>query len=147
MNQFLGLLIIVIIAYPAKGYPDPGKTSQWLINSPVSLMDWGVFHAEKDLKESVRNIEENTDMFHHLGSFAAYDWEEDEIQFIVRVEYKDITHTGCKIVRKALINDLRGGEHNKWDYLPIRMEGWFSNEGFRRCDQPEDIGKKLMNIT
>lgn len=136
------ILIGCLLAGPAWAGPD--KTIQWLMDEPLSLLDYGIYKIEQGLQERFRGED--------ISSSAYYDWDSNEIRALlfVEVKYKDVSalKEECAIALDRMRVDagnfdgeLMSGEYSDWaDY--------FQHNGFTRNNAPKqvlkEIDKKIM---
>jgi hypothetical protein len=148
-----GYAIIFLTAFflfPVQGaVAEPNAAVQFLIKSPVSMLDWGFKNIEDHL---IRNQEALTanekDLLNKTVSVSVdYDWSKDAIRISIGLRLSEKTQktpmTMADIREQVvfIVKYLRGGlSMNPYD-------AFFRHKGFRHRGAPENLENKLSEIT
>ena len=148
------MLIVALSAFSSPATTEPGPIGRWLMNTPVSLWDKGMFAAAEAAKRAAKAIEAEGHGAYTSHS-VRYDWNNNEIIFdfsVLRFSGA-IQHKNCNLMRRAFISVLTGGAHaggssNKYSrFLIHRTVGqWFSHYGYQSKDRDKRLAEKLSRI-
>jgi len=131
-------LILLVLMLPIVVMADPGAATRQLINDTVSMLDFGLFRAERDFERRV--LESRRQQYKHLGSAnltgaeggVFYLFADDLI--VVRAVLKgsepdvDTFESECK----AFIEYLR-------IWVGVNSHDWFAHSGYQRSDRPTKL--------
>jgi hypothetical protein len=125
---------------------EPTANMQYLMNEPVSMMDWGLLNIDK-------SIESNGGLKKYGNTITSYDWDKNRILIIVSsigASSKEQAKEWCRdivsFIRGFLGVDEKNGKpvfKNNQSFL----YRYFTHEGFKRNAEPKELGKELDNIT
>lgn len=130
----------------------PNQASSYLINEPVSLLDWGMYKTEQFL-ESVEVDWWSEDFDPHVFNQVWYDWDRDRIVIDVQLTIKagNPTRAQCaSVLRKMVESSLVPFDTRK--PRPTINDGvstWgvaFAHSGYVAGNEPKDLGKKVDDI-
>lgn len=137
------------LAGPAPAEPD--SAVQFLMSQRVSMLDWGV----RELEDSLEGLS----LAHGaipISTTARYDWEENRINITsyalflngidppTRAQAKALAKETIERVRATLFVDPKTG---KWIGDRCMLSMYFSHSGYSEGEEPEDLCKRLANIT
>jgi len=138
-------LTLLVLMLPIVAIADPGAATQFLINDPVSMMDMGIFRAERDLSGIVETRKRlykkwNDPSLTVLDGYVSYHYDDDLI--VLGVELKgvepkaEILEEECRVILEQMRIHAR-----------VLTEPWFRHEGFKRTPEPEDFIEKIKGRT
>lgn len=146
MNKRSITLLIVSLMLVNPAQSSPSKITNYLMDEPLSMLDWGIYQISKDL---------GPQLFDDAGinygrSFASYDWDQDRlnVSYVGYIKYKDIDKG--KGLCKAIINNLRaffGVDIKSGKLTPFSNLGrYFTHAGFARNAQPDNVSAEISNV-
>lgn len=130
---------------------EPGLIGQWLMNEPLTLLDWGIYQARKSAEDAATEMQDSNLLMTYAAGYAEYDWDNNEIEIWLYADsHVDVTHDHCNIYRQTfltqhLLSEARGSSMHH-DRAVKQVDEWFSHEGFKRSTRPEDLAEKLARI-
>jgi hypothetical protein len=128
---------------------EPNDALRFLMNEPVSMLDWGFRNIEDHL---IRNQEALTatekDLLKKTVSVSAdYDWSKDAIRISIGLRLSEKTQKTPMMLADVrehvefIVRYLRGGlTMNPYD-------AFFRHKGFRHRETPENMENKLSTVT
>ena len=128
------------------GYGEPDSTIKYLINEPVTMLDWGLHR--------LNNILEKRELSAFDAAMAMnYDWETNRFKVIVAAAFKATTEPTAKSLCKNAIGEIKQSffvDHETGKPMVAgfsNMGSFFSHSGFKTGETPVDVGRKLERIT
>ena len=146
------LILIFVMLLPTLALGEPTKTPKYLMAESMSLMDWGIYKANKRMK----SFEEYKGIFpvDYSTGWADYDWDENRITLIGMFRGDAIDATTVENCTKSVFqlkNSLLSPFYTKADKREAAesmLSELFSHEGgYRAGNRPDDVGKQLVHIT
>ena len=132
-------------------YAEPGPIGRWLMSEPVSLWDWGLLEAGKEVDQAAEYVAGHFGQRAH--GWVRYNWKNNEIDLrvTIRAYDGDISHEICNKVRRAFIGALAYtfslvNEDLVRDLLRENIDSWFSHNGYRNAERDKELGEKMSRI-
>jgi hypothetical protein len=128
---------------------EPDTALRFLMNEPVSMLDWGFKNIEDHLMRNQEVLTANEkDLLKKAVSVSVdYDWSRDAIRISIglylseKMQKTPMTLTDVKEHVIFIVRYLRGGlTMNPYD-------AFFRHKGFRHRETPEDLENKLSAVT
>jgi len=141
------IFVLLLTPFMARGQPSPSV--RFLMEEPVSMLDWGLAHIEKHLYDR-RSILTGgaADLFAtDLFVSTDYDWTANRIEIGVRLQLKHKPLNMAADLDKirhhiaGLVTYLRG----VLTLMPF--DAFFRHKGFRSSGPPDDMEAELTGIT
>jgi hypothetical protein len=128
---------------------EPSRAVQFLMQEPVSMMDWGLKNIEDHLYRNRAVLTENeTSWFAKEPSITVdYLWEKNTIQISITLHTTEKTQQTSKRMFdirshiKLMVTFLRGTLTMK------PYDAFFRHKGFRSKESPEDLSGELSEMT
>ena len=143
--------VLGALAMPVRA--EPGPIGRWLMNTPLTLWDWGMMRADQAAEKAALQTQRFVVGDGEWSSSAWYSWENNEIEIVVDVASltADMSHEGCNEARRSFIGVLSGAWNLRDEQLARQRMSetigrWFSHEGFQRENRDEDLAEKLTRI-
>lgn len=136
---FLSLFLLVNI-----GQAEPTPTVNYLMKTPVSLFDYGMYKLDKSFKESAEDNYKIDGKFPNI-SYVSYNFNLNKISMVLIyvVESKKPNIKDIKNRMGEIIGQIRGtlslGNYGL-------LSQFFSHKGYTVKGKPDNIGKDLANI-
>jgi len=151
MKKLLVLFMLFTALAPDAG-AEPNEAAKFLINEPVSLLDFGIYRLEKDLNGLKRNL-----AVHHALPFditVNYDWEKNKI--IIQLTYGFEGNPPPKTIRNGVRNvlkqirgflgvDSKGKVYHKRGFS--KAADYFSHEGYLIKNRPAALEQHIDQMT
>ena len=153
MKKVIFFVAFIFLA-SINGYSEPSKTIQFLMDDPVSMLDWGMFQMEKfgedclndnivEIVASDLSISKNKI---HVGNGVNYNWDSNLINFwfILSIDFhsKDKLNTfdveSIKSVGKKIIDRINTYREYFFNY--------FEHVGFKTKNNTTDVEKEIPNL-
>lgn len=142
------ILFVLLFVLVQGAAAEPNQSVKFLMNQPVSLLDFGIYRLEKDLKK----IKKELALYHALPFDIAvnYDWENNKI--LIRLTYgyernpprktiqKGVRHV-IKQIRGFLGVDPKGKVFHKRGFS--KAADYFSHQGYIIQNRPEALEKDI----
>jgi len=167
-NKLCAAVAAVVLATAVAA--EPGPVGNWLMKDSVSLLDWGLYQAQRDMDAAAQRLQNNNESNEpvkegdvsiwarppRFSANARYDWDDNEIvlSLAINVDPDDYsrlaTHDECNRYRQNFLRQL--GIFHYEESVKVGLgpdwvvDRWFSHSGFKRGDRPEGLGKKLSRI-
>lgn len=166
------IILLLVLILPAVASGEPTETPKYLMSEPMSLMDWGIYQADKKM-ESFRVLNHlKPDFFsiHYMGGSARYDWNENRIVLSGMFEGNgtqdectenlrklksafadpawdaELQREAAEVVVGVLLDDANPELQRK--AAERVLDVLFSHEaGYQTKGRPTDVGKQLIHIT
>ena len=147
---YKGLLFVIIIClHVPPTMAEPSREVQFLMQEPVSMMDWGLKNIEDHLYRNRAVLTENKNsLFAKEPSIAVdYIWEDNTIQIAISLRTYDKALKTSKRMSdirshvELIITFLRGTLNMK------PYDAFFRHKGFRSKESPSELGGELSEIT
>lgn len=127
---------------------EPSATSAYLMDEPATLLDLGIVSLRSDIKNLFK-----TDSTSNYFTSVSYVWEEDAIEIFVYIASACDSRAQAQRKVEQAINEILADAG--W-FLEKKHPGLYKNgsiyselfihEGFKRTNQPENLGKKIDNL-
>ena len=133
-NNYLAIAVIVLFIFSGNCNAEPDATVNYLLNDVMTMFDFGIYRMGKLLEYEAKNQD--------FMSSVSYDWNENRLTLRLKA-------TRPKILKKSLAKaDCRAIIIAVEKRFTIHNMNWcFTHLGFDRPSQPEEIGRKMFNIT
>ena len=147
MRNFL-VLFIVLAAFVQDAGAEPTESANFLMNEPVSLLDFGIYKLEKDLKGLGKDLAINYSTPFDIS--VRYDWEKNKIviQFTYGYERNPPPKTILIGVQKVLKQikgflgvDPKGKVYHKRGFS--KVADYFSHQGYLTQNRPKELEKEI----
>jgi hypothetical protein len=128
---------------------EPDTALRFLMNEPVSMLDWGFKNIEDHLtrNQEVLTANEKELLKKAVSVSVDYDWSRDAIRISIglclseKMQKTPMTLADVKEHVIFIVRYLRGGlTMNPYD-------AFFRHKGFRHREAPEDLGNQLSAVT
>jgi hypothetical protein len=125
---------------------EPSSKIQYLMDEPVSMLDWGMIWIDESLKGTLAEYRTST--------ITYYDWNENriiislsELGSTIGVTSKEKAKEKCRTIVSSIRTFLGINEKDGKPYSEkSNLYSYFSHSGFQRS-QPEGLYEELDNIT
>lgn len=132
-------------------HADPNTTAQFLMNDPVSLLDFGIYRLENEIK-----IHRDTLVIKHKPPhtvFVDYNWEENKIE--IKLAYGDVSNPPMAEIKKEIITILgalkkilgvspTGKAYHKDGFSNVPE--YFSHKGYISQNRPQNVEKEIDQL-
>jgi len=139
---------LLLALAPLVAQAEPGRVTRWLMNEPMSLMDWGMVSIEKKLADL--KIAESVFTSKFFYGSAEYDWEADRIRIHVSFIGKG-TEAECienlKRAKAAFLNFTWDEKEHPRVAREVLRTLFAHRGGYSSKSEPPDLGDVLLNIT
>jgi len=138
-------LIILVFFLSFNVHAEPSETTEYLMSTPLSMMDWGLFRLKQHLNTSGWTSSEKS--FHN----AWYDWDKNQIT--IRGTYNTVSNKNKhKQLCKSHINLIRstlgyGETQSKTTIDLFGVHNYFKSESFRNKNEPKSFIEDVTNRT
>ncbi len=166
------MILLLVLMLPALALGEPAETPKYLMSESMSLMDWGIYQADKRMNSFrvLNNLKPDFFSIHYMGGSARYDWNENRIVllgifegngkrdectenlrklksvFTDRVWDAELQWKSEEVTENVLWNDANPELQRK--AAEMVLDGLFSHEaGYQTKGRPDDVGKQLIHIT
>lgn len=142
-------LLLFLLFFSGHLYAEPSKTTKYLMNDSLSMLEWGIFKIDNVL---------NTEKYPELDSVTrnsfdtTYDWDSNEltIKAVVYPSYEKLKKIGNKEACRLVLSSLktRFGYHfrdSKVNFLSIA--NYFKHKGFYKREEPDTFSKDIEKMT
>lgn len=144
-NGLFFIIIAIIVSVSAQGKAEPSKEVYWLMNEPVSMLEWGLYrlNSEIEFDERIMSIISGTKPYARW----IYDYENNEIQLQI-VYYVD--NFEKKIMREKMKESI---EYIKVQFPVAKnigstiLHSYFTHDYYEDANRPKSIGKHIDKIT
>lgn len=135
MKKILGLLFSASLLWSA-----PSTSFAYLMNEPISMLDWGIYKTEKLFKGwSAEGISKNEIMTDSYTS-VDYDWNNDTLNLNMNFYLSNkINDTRAKNICKKTLMKFRE------EWVTYLLAPLFHHKGFTRKNKPENLDKEIMD--
>lgn len=134
------LIFILGVGIIPYSYADPSKPFRYLMDTPTTLLDWGILRLEMWLKGFLPDI----------TSSVNYDWKDDKLNINLFTRNSEISgdaiklKSSCKQYITTLQEFINKRPVNADQYPNFAFfDQFFSNAGFAQGQKPENIGKLI----
>lgn len=132
---------------------EPGPVGRWLIETPVSLLSFGIFRAEQQMQKAADAISNRLELQpEFVAGSANYNWKENRINLVLIVGSASDTLPPnlLESICSQAVASIRtfGGVLNGSPILgeASTYANLFEPIGYSRKDAPEDLSQKLDHI-
>ena len=101
MKKIIISVLLLMLLVP-NAHADPNTAAQFLINDPVSLLDFGIYKLENEIK-----VHRNALVIKHKPPhmvFVDYNWEENKIE--IKLSYGDVGNPLIAEIKKEIVSIL-----------------------------------------
>lgn len=149
-------IILILLSLSSVSYSEPTPTLQYLINEPVSMLDWGLFQLNNKLNEiSVGYDDGKKFKTITLNTIVLYNFEKNTI--IINSHPKELYYViDGKKNAKQLCKDIATNIRATLVISPnppfesffsiLLIDTLFSHRGYTKSDRPKDTAIELMDI-
>lgn len=132
------LISLLCISITDSAFAEPSPTVRYLMNEPVSRLDWGIYQLQKELEE--------------LNVSVRYNWDENRIEISKSSSETPKDLNQAKILCKEEVSNLKiilgvnpeiGKPYGENSFLWV----FFRHEGYKLKSEPETLWEDLDNIT
>lgn len=121
-------------------YADPSKAFRYLIDTPTTLLDWGIFRLELWLKGFLPD----------LTSSVSYNWKDDKLNINLFTRNSEtssdtiILKKSCKQYITSLQEFINRRPSNADQYPNFYFfDQFFPNAGFAQGQKPDNLGQQI----
>ena len=136
---------ILPLFFPLLALGDPGAATRYLMNDNVSMLEFGLFRMNYELKDEVlpKLISQNSDIANHedfeVRIGGGYNWDDDLITVLITI--KPATKDAEKRCKEA----IESTRLNVWG--GVRYGFWFTHMIFAPKSEPENLADELTERT
>lgn len=142
------LPVLLLLLWIQNVFADPNKTAQFLMNDPISLLDFGSYKLENEIKVHRNSLVIKHNPPHTV--FVDYNWEENKIE--IKLSYGDVGNPPKAEIKKeiiAIVGALKkilgvtpaGKTYHKDGFSSVPE--FFSHKGYISKDRPKDVEKEI----
>ncbi len=124
---------------PAASLAGPDEVTQWLMQDPLTMLDYGIYKINIDLRDG----------WYPIGGNAVFQWDDNRVVIsrMVDAGTQPSVETLCskwveKIRSRGGLNADTGVPYGGWSHF-AQM---FAHEGFEKLDAPKDLYKNIDKI-
>ena len=168
------IILLLVLILPAVASGEPTETPKYLMSEPMSLMDWGIYQADKKMEsfKVLNNLKPDFFSIHYMGGSARYDGNENRIVLSGMFEgngTQDECTENLRKLKSAVVDytwdrpwqwktgELSVGVMEFWDSVTpekqreaaerVLDELFRHGAGYQGRGRPDDVGKQLIHIT
>lgn len=149
MRLILGILMIAYMFYPVSANTEPNTTTRYLMNEPLSMLDFGLYILEKSIERNLTKAE-----YEKIFVFTNYDWNRNRIVIQVLINDSYNTENEGKEVCRSILNEIREQfaiNHKtgkpRIEKIGSTISSYFSHEGYTNNNEPKEFNLEIANIT
>lgn len=142
------MLLTLLLFMATSAYGEPSGTFRYLMNEPLTLLEWGLYRLEK--YTGTMKFEE-LDLI-KVNSSVGYDWDKNRLQlgFVVYPKHMSLELTPAKELCGKMLLGIRSGfsaefGDNIRDVMGISR--FFERESFQSKSRPKSLMKDIENAT
>lgn len=143
------LIIVCLLAASVQGLQaEPNETSTFLINDPISVLDFGMYKLEKDINAYRNDLPIKHQPPHSV--FVDYDWDENKIFIVLSYgEPGNTPITEIKTEIKKILTVLKRNFGVNIKGEPFQKNGfstiaeYFSHRGYTKKNIPQNFKKDI----
>jgi len=146
--MFIFLIGMSFLVHPDL-HAEPSASVKFLMQEPVSMLDWGLRQVEEDLYRNRSLLTRNKENLFDPEPIirVVYNWEENRIQIKVKL----ILDAGVKKT-SGRIKEIRSHVELMVAYLKgiltmTPYDAFFRHKGFRSKESPQNLESELVEIT
>ena len=149
---------------------EPSSAMKFLMDDPVSMLDWGIFHLERSLEKRMHGLDHLPDDTWSQSASVNYDWEKNRLT--IEIGYTLWTDASLHRIKKpreagfreAIATVVNSVQEHLWvshaidPIFPERVRRqhhdfsalssmYFSHRGFEKKKEPENLAKEMDQIT
>ena len=128
------MCILAVLSVTAESIAEPGPIGRWLMTTPMSLWDKGMFEVGNTVKRATEHIASGYD----ARGGVNYDWDNNEINIWLSVHNypNDLSHENCNKIRRTFIGHIASAKGEDDDniaalLLYASIASWFSHIGYK----------------
>ncbi|WP_415906389.1 hypothetical protein ACMXYX_01090 [Neptuniibacter sp. QD72_48] len=143
------IVLIVCLSTSLVSNAEPDSTARYLINEPLSMLEWGIYRIQKKLDEDR--------LFpHHSVSpsykVVEYDWDRNEILIRANIypSHEHVTEEGINSICQRVHSLLRASFHwhksddvRSWDGIA----SYFNHTGYVNTRRPKSFQRDIESNT
>lgn len=146
--------IIFFLCIVKAAYAEPSLSVRYLINEPVSLLDWGTYFLKKDLENSIKQTDSAPAV-----RFVDVDYDYEKNMIILQIRYHiktgELSHVVIKDFCRSLLNTVRlemyvDPKTGKLQFPTLKqskVSEYFFHNGYHDANQPETLASDIDRIT
>jgi len=141
MHNIKSVMVLLFVVFSVNvADAEPSSNMHYLMNEPVSMMDWGLLNIDRSLQADGR-------LSKYGNTITYYDWDKNRIiidMAITGATSKEQAKEWCRDIVSQIrtflgINERDGKPFFSRSYL----YNYFSHEGFHKNTEPEGLDKEL----
>jgi len=145
------IIILSLFIIPQSVRSEPTPAFQYLMNEPVSMMDWGLYQLGNLIDGQSINWKMQDEK--PLLTYVKYNWDLNKIQIFIEyglvigsgIEKKKIKDSIIEIIDK--IRNLLTGKHHNIDPNDSSLAYQFKHDGYASKKRVKNLGRKLCQNT
>jgi hypothetical protein len=150
MKKIINSVLLLMLLVP-NAYADPNTTAQFLMDDPVSLLDFGVYKLENEIKVHRKALVIKRQPPHTV--FVDYNWEENKIE--IKLAYGDVGNPPIAEIKREIITILgtlkkilgvspAGKAYHKDGFSSVPE--YFSHKGYISKNKPKNVEKEIDQL-
>ena len=130
-------LRLILLLIPIVASADPGQATNYLINDPVSMMDIGIFKANRRMMvlfEDIKSVYRKLDKINLINVTGLSQYKHDDDLIVLNATLGTL-ETSAEVLEsecRDILISMRAVTKNNLDV-------WFSHEGFQRASAPDNL--------
>ena len=145
------MIVCLLAAFVPQAQAEPNESANFLINDSVSLLDFGIYKLENEIKGFRNDLTIRFQPPH--SSFVDYDWDENKI--VIVLSYGDPGNPPIKEIKseiKVVVAALKkkfgvgptGEPFQKGGFSSIG--DYFSHRGYTKKNMPQNLRREIDNL-
>lgn len=134
------VLVVLGALMPMVAQADPNPTVKYLMNTPPSLLDFGLYQAERYLERDIARLKNEPDLAYRNArtkygrGYAEYEFDKNRIVYLLTVVYID--DEICKVA----FEDFKR-------FPGMASERFFDHNGYSPSGRPGNVKAELDKIS
>lgn len=152
VNMKIAAIIVCLLAvWVSQARTEPNESANFLINDSVSLLDFGLYKLENEIKRVQNDLTIRFQPPH--SSFADYDWDENKI--VIVLSYGDPGNPPVKEIKaemKLIVAALKKNFGIAQTGEPFQKGGYgsvgdyFSHRGYTKKNMPQNLRREIEKL-
>jgi len=136
-------LILSILLLGTFAIAEPSKAFKYLMNEPVSMLDFGIYRLEHELRTNKPKLEIANNKYISSSNFIVhYNWNSNKIKVGGNIELSIKDKIIAKDICKNYIKELK--QTIKFIFL-INHDDYFVHSGYTNNKKPENLIQEIQN--
>lgn len=145
------MAVCLLAAFVPQSQAEPNESANFLINDSVSLLDFGIYKLENEIKEFRNDLTIRFQPPH--SSFVDYDWDENKITIVL--SYGDPGNPPVKEIKSEIVSVVAALKKN-FGVGPTgepfqkggfsRVGDYFSHRGYTKKNMPQHLKRDIDNM-